>query len=89
MTTRTCKKCGWVAFAVTRQYAEDGVSRFNEFIDAADAETKVMYGNRRSSIKSYERCFFCSGPHTNFRDSAPSDAPDGVTMQPIIVEDVK
>lgn len=83
---RTCLKCGWVAFGITREHAEDQVSKFNDFFDKASQATRNMYGNRPTSIAEYSHCFFCGGPHTNFRDAKPGDCPDGVTMQPIIVE---
>jgi len=86
MTARTCLKCGWVHFGVSRKYAETEIDSFNTFFDKASQDVKDSYGNRRSNIKHYERCFYCSGPYTNFRDAKPGDAPDGVTMQPIIVE---
>jgi hypothetical protein len=86
MTDRTCLKCGWVAFGVSRVYAEDEVNRFNEYFKTLDQEWKANFGGKPSSITLYERCFHCGGPHTNFRDALPGDAPDGVTMSPIIVE---
>lgn len=83
---RTCLKCGWVAFGVTRKWAEDEIEKFNGFFDRAPKDVQESYGNRRSTIRSYDRCFLCGGPHTNFRDAKPNDAPQGITMQPIIVE---
>jgi hypothetical protein len=83
---RTCLKCGWVAFGVSRVYAEAEVSKFNDFFDKADAATRESYGNRRSSIANYERCMLCGNSHTNFRDAKPGDCPDGCTMSPILYE---
>lgn len=83
---RTCLKCGWVHFGVTRQHAEDEVSRFNTYFDTLDQDGKDSFGNKKSSIRHYERCFFCSGPWTNFRPYLEGDCPEGVTIQPIIVE---
>jgi hypothetical protein len=87
MRERTCLKCGWVAFGVTREYAEDEVERFNAFFDASDAETREAYGNRHSTIKAYEHCMLCRGPWTNFRDAVEGDCPIGCTLNPIIVEE--
>lgn len=89
MTEHTCLKCGWVAFGVTREYAEAEVKRFNEFFDRSPQDVRDSYGNRHSSVTAYERCFRCGGPHTNFRDAKEGDAPIGVTMSPIIVERAK
>lgn len=84
---RTCNQCGWVAFAVTRADAEASVASFNDYIDKADDETRALFGNRRSHLSSYETCFRCAGPYTNFRDAVPGDCPMGCTLQPIITED--
>lgn len=86
MIERTCLRCGWVAFGVSREHAEIQVKQFNDWIEAQPAETQAMYGNRRSCIEGYEFCFRCGGPHKNFRDAKPGDCPDGCTLQPIIVE---
>ena len=86
--TRTCKTCGWVAFPVTREYAEDEVKRFNEYYDMLSAEEKEdYYGSKSSTIDNYERCFFCRGSYKNFRESEPGDCPLGCTLQPIITEE--
>lgn len=84
---RTCLECGWVAFGVTREFAEASVRQFNKAFDSWDEATRETYGNRRSTVSDYECCFYCGGPHTSFRDAAEGDAPPGVTMNPIIVED--
>lgn len=83
---RTCLKCGRVAFGVSRECAETLVSDFNDFFDSADAVTRESYGNRRSTIVSYERCTQCGNWCTNFRDAVDGDCPDGCTLSPIIVE---
>jgi hypothetical protein len=85
---QTCNKCGWVAFGVTRQFAEDAVKSFNEHYASLSAEQQEdFYGGRGSSIKNYECCFYCGGPYTNFRNAKLGDAPNGVTLQSIIMED--
>jgi len=82
---RTCTRCGWVHFAVTRQHAEEEVASFNSFYDKADRKTQRAYG-RRSSITLYERCGLCGGPYTDFRESREGDCPRGCTLSPIIYE---
>lgn len=84
---RTCNRCGWVAFGVTRAFAEAGVRRFNAFFDSSSDAVRESYGNRRSVIANYERCHRCGGPHTDFRDAVDGDCPVGCTLSPIIVEE--
>lgn len=85
--TRTCLKCGWVAFGVTRGFAEGEVKRFNKYFDSLTEEKRQEnYNNHKSSIESYEKCYCCGGSYTNFRESCEGDCPIGVTMNPIIVE---
>jgi hypothetical protein len=83
--TVTCLKCGWVHFAVTRQYAEDEIARFNAYYDTLPADKQQQfYDGQKSAISSYDTCGCCGGPYTNFRDSKPGDSPDGCTLNPII-----
>ena len=83
---KTCGRCGWVHFAVSRTFAEEQVRRFNEFFDSQTGEVKESYGNKHSEIKNYERCFVCRAPFTCFKPFKEGDCPIGVTMQPIIDE---
>ena len=84
---RTCNRCGWVHVSVTRDFAENEVKRFNEYFDTLTEEQQQQwYGGKNSTIKQYEHCFFCGTNYTNFRDFEEGDCPDGVTMQPIIVD---
>lgn len=84
MSTLTCNACGWVHFAVSREYAEDEVWRFNQYFAGLDASARELWGNKPSTIDTYLRCFNCGGDYKNFRPSRPGDCPDGVTMQPIL-----
>lgn len=82
---RTCKKCGWVAFGVTRDFAEKEVARFNTYFDTLTREEQLgYYAGKGSSIAIYEKCLSCGGSYTNFRDSVPGDCPIGCTLSPII-----
>jgi protein-arginine kinase activator protein McsA len=84
---RTCNKCGWVHFAVTREHAENEVKKFNEFFDSLTEEQREdSYGGRRSTMKEYENCFFCGNTYEDFRDAKEDDCPIGVTLGPIIEE---
>ncbi len=82
---RTCNKCGWVHFAVTRKHAEEQVAEFKVYFDGLpEKQQNEFYGGKPSSIKDYETCNLCGGSHTNFRDAKYGDVPDGCTISPII-----
>lgn len=71
---------------VTRAYAEAEVARFNDWIVTQEQGTRSMFGDRLSSIKTYERCQ-CGAPYTAMREYKAGDCPDGVTIGPILLED--
>ena len=81
----TCRNCGWIHFAVTREYAEAEVHKFNTYFRAQEQDVKDMFGNKESDIIDYEFCFVCM--QQDFYPSAPGDCPRGVTLNPIIYED--
>lgn len=84
---RTCNKCGWVHFAVSRKHAEDEVATFKVYFDGLSKEIQdSFYGGQPSKIRDYEHCMVCDTPYTDFRDSKHGDVPDGCTMSPIIDE---
>lgn len=84
---RTCLKCGWVHFAVPRGHAENEIARFNAYYDTlTPKQQRDYYGADKSSIKLYEQCDRCGGPHTNFREEKEGDCPIGCTIGPIIHE---
>ncbi len=85
---RTCNKCGWVHFGVTREFAELSVERFNAYFETLSPfEQQDYYSNRKASIESYLKCFNCGNSYTDFRNSKDDDAPYGVTIQPILDEE--
>lgn len=79
----TCKHCGWVHFAVTREYAGKEVYKFNSWYNQQTDETKSCYGGP-SSIESYDKCMRCGGSYKNFRDTIPEEYPRGSTINPIL-----
>ena len=83
----TCVECGWVSFAVTRQYARDAIKKFNEWYEQQPPETKDSYGGRPSSTKDY-RCQRC-GSEGYFVPSKPEDCPIGCTIGPVIWEGIE
>lgn len=81
----TCKNCGWVHFEVTRDYAENQVTQFNQYFDTLSKEKQQdYYGGRKSSIISYEQCMLCRGNYKEFKESKSGDCPVGCTLNPII-----
>jgi hypothetical protein len=81
----TCNNCGWVHFAVTREYAENQTEDFNKYFDSLSVEDRnKYYSGRKSTIRSYEHCFRCDNPYTDFSPAEEGDCPDGCTIQPII-----
>lgn len=81
MLFRTCNRCGWVHFGVSRWFAEAEVQIFNSFYDNAAEETRRNFAGR-TSVQDYEKCCKCGGPFTEFR--AGGDCPLGVMLNPII-----
>ena len=86
----TCRRCGWVHFAVSRKFAESEVKNFNDWFAKQDSETRAAYGNRPSSISGYDRCNYCGTTNLkNFRPSQPGDCPSGCTLGPIIQDEME
>lgn len=80
----TCKGCGWVHKAYSRAEAQVEVDRFNEWFKQQDEKTRESFGNRESTIESYEGCDRCG--KNDFRQTEPGDCPDGCTIGPVIYE---
>jgi hypothetical protein len=86
MTYLTCK-CGWVHFAVTREYAEAALKKFNGFFDTlTERQQQDYYGGRKASITDYETCSRCGAHYSTFRAYRENDCPSGVTLAAIIQE---
>ncbi len=82
----TCTKCGWVHFGLTAAQCQDAVSRFNTYYETlSEADKLFFYGGKPASLESYRRCRHCGAPHTDMRPAEDGDAPDGVTIQPIMI----
>lgn len=82
----TCLNCGWVHMAYSRAEAEAELANFNAYYDKLTPEQREdYYGSiEGSTIEQYERCHRCGGSYKNFRESCQGDAPNGVTIGPII-----
>ena len=60
-----CRVCGTVHRAVTRQAAEEDVTRFNTFwASLTQAERRRWYGGRCLGIETYLRCSHCRARNT-------------------------
>jgi len=75
----TCNNCGTVHFTLDLKTATDMISNSNEI------RTNLKYPeDRLLTIDMYKLCKFCGNGYENFRDSIDSDAPRGVTLQPVL-----
>ena len=89
----TCTKCGWVSFAVSREYAEKAVKGFIDYYNALSHKDKEFWRGvnadgslrpaRMPSVADYV-CLHCSG--SSFRPAKDGDCPGGCTLNPVIVE---
>lgn len=82
----TCKKCGWVAFAVPRKWAEAEVASAAIWLNKMakeDPEGRACYGDDLPTITRYEHCW-CGNSYKNFRAFKKGDCPDGCTLSSII-----
>lgn len=87
----TCKACGWIHVAYTREHAEREVANFNEAFDKMPPEHQEMYGNRHASVGHYEGCLTCGS--TEMRPTVAEDwpgyggdVPHAITINPVIYE---
>lgn len=83
---RTCP-CGWVYFAVTREYAEHEVKAFRRYYDSLSSERQQSwYGSKPSTLEDYSRCFRCGAEYTEFCDATSEDLQrvSGSTINPIL-----
>lgn len=86
--TRTCNKCGTVAFSVTREHALLEVEQFNIYYNSLTKEEQNnSYKEGGAHIEFYEFCR-CGNNHKNFREAKEGDCPEGCTLSPIIFEEL-
>lgn len=77
-----CPKCAWVHIAIPRHHAEQAV---------LDANSEHRHAGRPAAetTERYLRCFRCGQSTLAFTLAGPDDAPDGCTLQPVVVgEDI-
>ena len=87
----TCKKCGWIHTAYSREHAEREVAQFNGAFDKMPPEHQEMYGNRHASVDHYLGCFACGSMDfrpTNMEDWQGYDSGEqqAITINPVIYE---
>lgn len=76
-----CPKCGWVHAAIPLSEATAQVASANEYCESQGPP-------QIASMERYLRCFRCGAPTTGFVPACPGDAPNGCTIQGIIVPGV-
>jgi hypothetical protein len=81
MTFCTCKRCGWVHMAQTREFAEKEAAGFNAWIETQPAKVRECYP---PSAVPNDSCNVCGGQ--DFRAFVEGDCPDGVTISGVIWE---
>jgi ribosomal protein L37E len=80
-----CTECGWPAFAVTREYAEGEIGRFNSYFDSlSEKDQQSNYGGKRSTLDQYIGCRRCTS--TSFRRANRGEVSDSITLNPIIFD---
>lgn len=84
----TCKKCKWVHFSISMEFAKSETDKFINFYNTLDDEGKSHYGDTtyKTLMHQYTHCMFCNSPHTNFRDydETIDNNIDGHTINPIV-----
>lgn len=74
-----CPRCGWLHFAVSAESARQQVAD-------ANAHLRSLGEPERASLDSYMHCFRCGEDTAGFLPAVESDAPSGVTIQPVVTE---
>lgn len=79
-----CVYCGWHHFAVSMEYAQQEIKRFNSYFDSlTHEEQQYYYGGKPSSLNSYTHCNYC-GRKASMKPATKTL--NGPTIGPIIWE---
>lgn len=88
----TCKKCGWIHKAYSREHAEREVAQFNEAFDKMPPEHQEMFGNHHATVGHYAGCISCGS--TEMRPTVAEEWPEyasgercAITINPVIYEE--
>ena len=82
LNTVTCLNCGWVHFEVSKKYAEDAVSSYNQYVNNLPENMRIE--TKMASLEDYLYCFRCNGSYKDFRDYKDGDINGVHTIQPIM-----
>lgn len=74
-----CPRCGWVHAAIPLHHAEQTVR--DENADRMRAGLKAT-----ATVSRYLKCFRCGGDTGSFLPATEGDAPDGCTLEPVVVD---
>jgi hypothetical protein len=74
-----CPRCGWVHVAIPRHHAEQSVRDENAERLRAGAEATA-------AVSRYFRCFRCGGDTCAFVPATEADAPNGCTLQAVVID---
>lgn len=77
-TKYKCPRCGGVHAAIPLQEAQEQVQSANAWL-ASNNEPET------EDLARYMRCSRCGAPLTDSVPAQPDDAPDGCTIQPVVV----
>jgi len=84
----TCNKCGTVHFGISGEEAEDCIDSFNAMYETLTPSEQVRYyGGHATTIESYVKCITCGNDYKDFRIAESDDCPDGVTINPILINE--
>lgn len=88
----TCKKCGWIHKAYSREHAQREVDQFNAAYDKMPPEHQEMYGNHHATVDHYIGCMACGSEEfrpTKMEDwpGYASDERHAITINPVIYEE--
>lgn len=79
----TCNRCRRVSFAIPKEVALREIEQFNTRVAIQPAGS--LYELTPMSLDTY-RCRGCGTNDRGFRKFTAGDAPDGVTLAPVIVD---
>ena len=74
-----CPNCGWLHFVVSAERAMRQVQQTNSAFQLQGIQQRAFFN-------SYLHCFRCGQDSAAFQPAQESDAPLGVTIQPVVIE---
>lgn len=77
----TCRKCGWISYAVSKKEAEEDIASFNALYYSLDDEGKARF-NGPASLDGYR----CRCGASDFTQGGEDRLPDGATVCGVIFD---